>query len=309
MSLARIKHQLSGLTAILECTVELHGLTDRYALVVATVQNQQRRGDLVAIADARAFEILADVRVHDGAVILRIAEERVDVAGNIRGAGHRQQRWQAGAHHGGLEAPGLRHHPRCHIATVAPPFECHAGGIGDAALDEVIHAGHDVAIITAAPVAGVGVHPPLTVAGGAAWVRIEHRPAACGIRLPRARAGLEAVCVRSGWPAVCRHQERHAGPLAISHRQQQHALHLAAILRLPREYARRPKCALAEPRIGGGDARGRGTAVLHIHFPRQLGGVEHHRQSGPIAIGRESLHQHLVGALAVALGGNLVRVQ
>src|SRR5688572_32042647 len=125
VSLAWIENQLYGLSAILERAVELHRLTDRHALIVSTMLNQERRRHVVDELDRRARAIEVERLLRRDA-----AEERADVARDVRRPVHALQVRQAGAHARRLEPRRLAHHPRRHVAAVAPALERHLRRVG-----------------------------------------------------------------------------------------------------------------------------------------------------------------------------------
>src|SRR5262249_5044230 len=73
--------------------------------------------------------------------------------------------------------------PFGHVAAVGPATDGEAVGIGDAAVDEVLHAGHDVLEVAATPVGTVGFDESFAVADGAPDGGIENGVAARGEKL------------------------------------------------------------------------------------------------------------------------------
>src|SRR4051812_10858130 len=230
VAFAWVEDKLHGLAAVLERAVVLHRLSDRNALVVAAVQNEQRRGHVVDEGDRRALAI----ELHR-LLVRHALEERGDVAGNVGGAVHAHEVEEASALHRRLEAVRLGHDPGGHVAAVAPARHPELVGIGDATRYHRVDAGHDVAIVSATPVGDVAAHPLLAIAGRAAWIGIEHGPS-----LPRpvlsgrAPIRLEADVVRARRTAMDIHEQRVALTGAVADGLEQHTLDFLAIGTLPR---------------------------------------------------------------------------
>src|SRR5262249_50894427 len=126
MRLARVDHQLARHAVILQSAEELVALTDRYDDIFRTVDDQRGRFHALDVVDGREAIVAAAPLVWAGAVgdlvpcaYLGHAVERAPVA-------------DAGAHHGRLEAIGLRDRPGSHKAAVAPAADAQPLRVGDA---------------------------------------------------------------------------------------------------------------------------------------------------------------------------------
>src|SRR5205823_10944088 len=79
------------------------------------------------------------------------------------------------AHGGRLEAARLRDGPGREVAAVAVAQDAELVLVGHTQGDDVIDAGHQVAVVAAAPIFVVGLEELHAVAAAAARVRAQHR--------------------------------------------------------------------------------------------------------------------------------------
>src|SRR5262249_5495484 len=130
----------------------------------------------------------------------------------------------------------LSDHPRRHVAAVAPADVREAVWISDPLRDQRVDAGHDVAVIAAAPIVDVRAQELLAVVRAAARVRIEDRPSFAGPHLTAFEpADAIAVHVSAGGSAVSDGEHWILFARLIADRLEQDALHFEAIAALPRD--------------------------------------------------------------------------
>src|SRR5260370_38722829 len=95
----------------------------------------------------------------------------------------RDQVGHAGARDGGLELVRLRDGPLCHVTPVGPSANRQTLRIGNAAIDEILHACHNVFEITASPIPAVGLNEFLSIPYRAPNIWIKDCLAVCGQEL------------------------------------------------------------------------------------------------------------------------------
>ena len=100
----------------------------------------------------------------------------------------------------------MRNCPGSHISAIGPARYGKAFGIGNALLYKEIDAGHDVAIIGAAPISSIGAYKAETVAGGAADVGRKYDKAARNQELGPI---VDPMFPASGWTSM---DQRHSRP-------------------------------------------------------------------------------------------------
>ena len=219
--------------------------------------------------------------------------------GDVGGAVHADQVAEAGAHRGRLEAVGLAHNPRGHVAAVAPTHHSHALRVGHPLPDEPVHSPHDVAVVAVAPVLEVG--PPEALAVTAAAARVGHEQHVALLHKSVQRIGAparrEAVAEHTRRPTVDHHQQRVALALLIVLGLHHQTLQVQPVLGAVAQQLSRGRGA-GEVGVDGGELFQRaGGDIQPVDFRRS--GRVGERQCQRAALGTQTKtvhHPHLVVA-------------
>ena len=279
----RIAHERGRHAHVVQGDVKLLGLGDRHVVVVLAVQDERRRLRLVNLADRRALPQL----IHEP-VLVRIAPvlhgQVVVVVGHVVEA---HQVADAGAWDGRLEPGGLGDDPVGELPAVAAALDAELRLVDPRIpRDRRVHAGHDVLGLRAVLVAEDLVGEGLAVAGRAAVVHHQRRPALRGVDL---RLGVEGRPLLAVRPAVDHHDQGMRGRGRLVQRPREERLDLGAVHARKRDRLDRRDLPL--PEQGGVERRaphGRGRTRLRVEIGRRVRrgeGVGHR-----VARGRERRH-------------------
>jgi hypothetical protein len=119
------------------------------------------------------------------------------------------------------------------VAAAAPSGLHQTIRIGDAAPDDVVHAGHDVEVRVLEVVPDHVALEGVAVAGAATVVRLEHGVSFAGEHLQRVRRVADPVLVRGLRPAVRQHGQRVLRPGRVVHRVGEESLDRGAVSPFP----------------------------------------------------------------------------
>lgn len=150
VALTRVDHQLRLHTGMAQSPVELVALRNRHPHVLLAVPDQSGRRRLLDEGHRGS----APVRfrfVIGGSAQVQLEEGRGDVGLGMEG----EQVGQSAAADGCLEATGLCDRPGGQVAAVTGSVGSQSVRISDAAVDEQVHAGHEIPEVTIAPVLDV----------------------------------------------------------------------------------------------------------------------------------------------------------
>ena len=201
--------------------IELFGLTDRGAIVLAADDDQGRGLDLGHLAERRARPVSGRIFPRQRPQPIRAEEGRR--VGGERHAGPVDDGLLRG---GGAKAGGLADDPRGQDAAARSAGDEQIVGVGAALGNRGVDRGHEVVIVAV----GIGLLDPvgeaLAVTGGAARVGEEDGVAGGGIKLI---VGREMRAITGVGAAVDFKDHRHAGARLVARREHQPGGDIAAI--------------------------------------------------------------------------------
>ena len=230
--------------------MQLDALRARHARVAFHHMNHRGRLGVADVPDRRLLPVRVEIVVRE-----LVAQIVLTISLHVALGVHRDPVRRAGAAGNALEAIGVRKNPVAPVAAGAPAQHTHLGLVDQALRNERIDTGHDVVVARLEVVAHDAVLVRFAVVGGAAIVGHQHRPALPRVHL-RAVAPVERQLICGRRTAVNGHDERILLARLITDRLEQHAAHLPAVLRRPRDFSFFAEGELlTDPRVGVGERR------------------------------------------------------